>query len=302
MVHSPRAVVTVAQRWPPVAPGKPRMSYLLQTSADAPGSRPWRPGRQRPMTRYRNPVHPDYFADPFVLRDHQGYVAYGTGRMVAGRAFEVLVSEDLVSWRPAGGALEPVAPELGSDYWAPEVCRRDGAWWMYYSVGHGDRGHHLRVAVADHPTGPFRDQGVNLTPEERFAIDPSPFQASDGNWYLYYARDVLDGDRVGTMLAVDRLPTTSRLAGEPRGVLTPTGDWQIYLRDREMYGRRYDWHTLEGPFVRQRGDRFVLTYSGGNWNEAGYGVGWATADHPLGPWTEPPEAPRLLQTVEPYVV
>jgi hypothetical protein len=38
------------------------------------------------MTRYRNPVHPEYFADPFVLRDGQGYVAYGTGRMVAGRA------------------------------------------------------------------------------------------------------------------------------------------------------------------------------------------------------------------------
>ena len=254
------------------------------------------------MLRYRNPVHDGYFADPFVVRAEGGYVAFGTGRLVDGRAFEVLTSPDLVHWTSSGGALEPVAADLGSDYWAPEVCRRDGRWWMYYSVGHGDRGHHLRVAVADDPTGPFVDQGINLTPQERFAIDPSPFRASDGSWYLYYARDVLDGDRVGTMLAVDRLPAPTQLAGEPQGVLTPSGDWQIYLRDRAMYGRRYDWHTLEGPFVRQRGDRFVLTYSGGNWNEAGYGVAWAVAEHPLGPWTEQLGASRLLQTVEPHVV
>ncbi|MFY0577862.1 family 43 glycosylhydrolase [Cystobacter fuscus] len=130
--------------------------------------------------RYRNPVHDAYFADPFVLRVGEGYVAYGTGRVVDGRAFEVLISSDLVTWRSVGGALELLPPELGGDYWAPEVAEADGRWWMYYSVGHGDVGHHLRVAVADHPTGPFVDQGVNLTPDERFAIDASPFRDEDG--------------------------------------------------------------------------------------------------------------------------
>ena len=58
--------------------------------------------------RYRNPVHDGYFADPFVLRTESGYVAYGTGGVVDGRVFEVLRSDDLVSWRRAGGALEPL--------------------------------------------------------------------------------------------------------------------------------------------------------------------------------------------------
>jgi arabinan endo-1,5-alpha-L-arabinosidase len=253
------------------------------------------------MPRYRNPVYPGYFADPFAVRTDGHYFAYGTGAGVDDRVFEVLRSPDLVRWTSVGGALEPVPAELGTDYWAPEVCERDGSWWMYYSVGHGDRGHHLRVGRADAPEGPFRDQGVNLTSHERFAIDPSPFRADDGGWYLYYARDVLEGERVGTMLAVAELPAPLRL-GDPEGVLTPTDDWQIYLPQREMYGQVYDWHTLEGPFVRQRGSGFVLTYSGGNWNESGYGVGWAVADHPLGPWLEPPDAPRLLQTVEPHVI
>ena len=70
----------------------------------------------------------------------------------------MLSSPDLQDWTSVGGALEP-APELGSDYWAPEVARIDGRWCMYYSVGHDIVGHHLRVAVADDPRGPFRDQG-----------------------------------------------------------------------------------------------------------------------------------------------
>ncbi|NHC45485.1 glycoside hydrolase family 43 protein [Motilibacter aurantiacus] len=249
-------------------------------------------------TPYRNPVFDGYFADPFVLRTADGYVAYGTGAVVDGRAFEVLTSPDLVSWASAGGALELLAdPSLGADYWAPEVAEHDGRWWMYYSVGHGDKGHHLRVAVADTPTGPFVDTGANLTPDERFAIDASPFRDADGTWYLFYARDVLEGDRVGTMVAVDVLEDMTRLRGEPRTLLRPSGDWQIFLREREMYGQVYDWHTLEGPFVRAHAGRYYLFYSGGNWGEESYGVAYAVADSPLGPWAEPAGVPPLLRTV-----
>lgn len=250
---------------------------------------------------YCNPVHPGYFADPFVLRTalpEAPYVAYGTGQVLGGRAFEMLVSEDLVSWRSAGGALETLAPEAGTDYWAPEVAESEGRWWMYYSLGHGDRDHTLRVAVANSPLGPFRDTGVDLTPDERFAIDPSPFRDPDGTWYLFHARDVLDGDRVGTMLAVDVLDSMTRLRGEPRTVLAPSGDWQLFQRERVMYGRSYDWHTLEGPCVLHRQGRYWCLYSGGSWETPGYAVAYAVADSPLGPWSEPVDAERLLQTVE----
>lgn len=251
---------------------------------------------------YCNPVHDAYFADPFVLRVADGYVAYGTGRVIDGRAFEVLTSPDLVTWRSVGGALELLPPELGSDYWAPEVAEAHGKWWMYYSVGVGDVGHHLRVAVADRPTGPFVDQGINLTPNERFAIDASPFRDDDGTWYLFHARDVLEGGRVGTMVAVDVLEDMTRLRGQSRTILRPSDDWQIFLRQRTMYGQVYDWHTLEGPFVRKHEGRYYCFYSGGSWLEPSYGVAYAVADHPLGPWTEPPGAPRLLRTVEDKVI
>jgi GH43 family beta-xylosidase len=251
--------------------------------------------------RYRNPVHDDYFADPFVMATEQGYVAVGTGRLVDGMAFEVLRSDDLVSWRSVGGALE-VPTGVGTDFWAPEVAHVDGRWWMYYSVGHGDVAHHLRVAVADQPTGPYIDQGVDLTPRERFAIDPSPFQAEDGSWWLYFARDVLEGARVGTMLAVDRLTSPTTLAGQARTILRPSADWQIYQRDRAMYEGVYDWHTLEGPFVRRQAGRYYCFYSGGSWLEPTYGVGYAVADAPEGPWSEPADATPLLRTIPGAVI
>ncbi len=247
---------------------------------------------------YRNPVYDGYFADPFVLRWGGRYVAYGTGSVVDGLVFEVLESPDLVSWTRVGGALEPVADDLGNDYWAPEVVEADGRFWLYYSVGHGDAGHHLRVAVAEHPVGPFVDSGVSLTPGERFAIDPHPFRDTDGTWYLFYARDVLDAGRVGTQLAVDVLPSMTELAGDPRTVLEPSADWQLFQAQRPMYGATYDWYTLEGPNVRRRGDTYYCLYSGGSWQSEAYAVAWASAPSPLGPWTEPPpETGHLLAAV-----
>jgi arabinan endo-1,5-alpha-L-arabinosidase len=250
---------------------------------------------------YTNPVWPGYFADPFVLRWEDRYVAYGTGPWVEGRAFRVLTSTDLVHWTSVGGALQPLPAEQGSDYWAPEVVAADGRWWMYYSVGFEDRGHSLRVAAASSPLGPFLDCGVDLTPDELFAIDPHPFADDDGRWYLYYARDVLDAERVGTHLAVAELAGMTALAGPGRPVLAPTADWQIFQRQRSLHGQVSDWHTLEGPVVRRRGRHYYLLYSGGSYLGEGYGVAWARADHPLGPWTEPADAGRLLATVPGHV-
>lgn len=264
-----------------------------------PDARP--PAGALPPGSYQNPVHEGYFADPFVLRTDgpgsPGYVAYGTGGRFDDLVLEVLVSPDLLTWRSAGGALRPLPHDAGTDYWAPEVAERDGRWWMYYSVGHGDAGHSMRVAVADSPLGPFEDCGVDLTPHERFAIDGHPFRDPDGTWYLFFARDVLDAPRVGTMLAVDVLETMTRLRGDVRTVLEPSDDWQIFQRQRQIHGGVHDWHTLEGPSVVHRQGRYYCFYSGGSWEGEGYAMGYAVADHPLGPWHEPPEGRRLIASV-----
>ena len=240
----------------------------------------------------RPPAHAGYFADPFLVRASDGsYAAYGTqpGGEQDAPVFEVLLSPDLTSWRSGGPVLQRVDPALGDEYWAPEVCRRDGAWWMYYSVGRGIHGHHIRVARSEDIAGPFIDLGVDLTPGDSFAIDAHPFQDPDGQWYLYYARDVLDAERPGTHLAVGRLDDPAVLT-DVRPALAPNSDWQVYERGRRMYDRVLDWHTLEGPSVVKRRGRHWMTFSGGAWTGPGYAVAWATAPNPLGPWTHAPAA------------
>ena len=244
------------------------------------------------------PVWAEYFADPFVHRRADGrYVAAGTEEEApeGGRVFPMLESDDLRRWRARGRALERVDPGLGEAYWAPEIIEADGEWWMYYSVGRDIQGHHLRVARSPAAFGPYIDTGTVLTPEERFAIDAHPFQDADGTRYLYFARDVLDAERPGTHLAVAEMEGMQRFAAPPVRVLAPWSDAQIYERNRSMYGRSWDWHTLEGPSVVRRHGRYWMTFSAGAWTGPGYAVTWAVADHPLGPWEPAPDTtPPLL--------
>jgi beta-xylosidase len=269
---------------------------------------------------YTNPVYPNYFADPFVWRAGDTYYAVGTGvleaRSEAGHGaglltvdgrpgvFSILRSPDLVRWSPVGAALVVLEPDYGDAYWAPEVAFARGRFWLYYSVGRGDKAHHLRVAVSPDPAGPYEDCGARLTHPftHPFAIDPSPFQDEDGQWYLFYARDFLDKSsrgRAGTGLVVDRLIDMKTLAGEEQVVLRARHDWQLFQAARIIYGGRYDWHTLEGPCVRERNGRYYCLFSAGRWENETYGVDYAVADSVLGPYADEgnEEGPRVLRTV-----
>jgi GH43 family beta-xylosidase len=270
---------------------------------------------------YTNPVYDGYFADPFAWRHKGEYYAVGTGPAEAQgevldaeeaasamlgrfRIFPLLHSDDFVNWRYVSGALVPPDPELGNTFWAPEVAFHDGTFYLYYSVGIEDKGHQLRVATANHPLGPYADAGKSLVNPRvfPFTIDAHAFLDDDGQWYMFYARDFLniEGDaRAGTALVVDRMTDMTTLAGEPRTVGRARYEWQRFLKDRTMYGKVWDWHTLEGPAVVKRDGRYYCFYSGGRWETDNYGVDYCVADHPMGPWDDSGSeaGPRVLKSV-----
>src|SRR3954470_3794222 len=129
--------------------------------------------------KWRNPVYPYYFADPFVWKHHGRYYAVGTGPIsesntvgeadfttyeVNGRemALPLLVSNDLVKWKLHGGALHVPSFARGAVFWAPEVAYNHGYFYLYYSVATQGLNHSLRVAVSDKPEGPYEDVGPLL--------------------------------------------------------------------------------------------------------------------------------------------
>jgi beta-xylosidase len=239
---------------------------------------------------YTNPVWPGEFADPFVLKWGGEYYAYGTSSLLQdGRRFPVLHSPDLVHWQPLGNALEPLPHLPDGNYWAPEVAARNGKFYLYFSAGEqgADETHRLHVAVADHPAGPFRTMN-QLLPDEGFSIDAHPFRdPQDGRWYLFFARDFFD-ERVGTGLAAVPLADDMiHAAGPAVTILRASADWQIYERNRTIYGQTWEaWHTVEGPFVLWHEGQYFCLYSGGAWHSPEYGVSFGVAETVLGPYRD----------------
>lgn len=223
---------------------------------------------------YLNPVYHREFPDPFVLKYYGEYWAYCTGFWSDGRCFGILHSTNLVNWDEVGGAMEPL-PTNPPYYWAPEVSYYNGRFYLYYSVGN-ETLMEIRVAVAEHPAGPFIDSGRRLT-HEPFAIDAHVFQDEDGNRYLFYATDYLTHPQIGTGTAYDKMLDPFTLAGQSQPVTRAQYDWQVYEPNRiEKGGVR--WHTIEGPFVLKHKNHYYQMFSGGNWKNISYGVSYALSD------------------------
>jgi GH43 family beta-xylosidase len=230
--------------------------------------------REKDRSSYLNPVYRHPCPDPFVLKYMNEYWAYCTGFWPDGLCFGVLYSPDLINWQALGGAMKPL-DAFSTCYWAPEVRYDNGRFLMYYSVG-DEANMQIRVAVAEHPAGPFIDCGERLT-SETFAIDPHVFEDEDGVRYLFYATDFLTHERVGTGTVVDLMLDPMTLAGRPRPVTRARYDWQTYDPHRIEKGGVH-WHTVEGPFVLKHKGRYYQMFSAGNWKNESYGVSYGMTD------------------------
>lgn len=149
-----------------------------------------------PGTYYSNPIFEPILADPTVFRDPRSgeFYAYGTqddwGDGQGSRLITILRSDDLVKWKVVGEAFEskPTWKERGG-LWAPDINCIDGKYYLYYSYSvWADPNPGIGLAIADHPGGPFQDQGKIFMSDEvgvPNSIDPF-FWEEDGRKYLFW--------------------------------------------------------------------------------------------------------------------
>jgi GH43 family beta-xylosidase len=238
---------------------------------------------------YTNPVGGDIrMGDPFVLRHEGRYHLYGTN---AGDGFKSWASTNLTNWEPLGYAYQRTPDTWGGKtYWAPEVVRYRNRFYMVFScqpAGAEKFSARICVAVSDQPEGPFEDLHCPLFDTGFSAIDGHIFVDSDNQPYIYYARVGVTGDPsrgelathlYGKIYAAPLKEDLSGLAGEPVLCLTADKEWEESTTRRSR--------AVEGPFVFNREGCYHMTYSAGHYADPNYGIGYATADSPLGPWTK----------------
>lgn len=249
-----------------------------------------------PAGLFANPVLSDVrgkdHGDPFVLEYRGTYFLYHTG----GDGVHLYTSADLVNWTNEGLVLKPQKGHWAqADFWAPEVMLEGGIFYLYVAAtrrkanGKGDdKTRRLGVARALDPRGPFTWQDEPLL-ESEWAIDAHPFRDEKGGLWLFYnvrteATRYKDGT-VGCGNVVGRLVTPGRLETAHTPVAFPSERWEG--------NRRGNWYWNEGPYVMRRRGTYYQMYSGGCYADETYGLGFATAPTPLGPWTKQTPAPIL---------
>ena len=123
---------------------------------------------------FKNPVAPSG-ADPWVIRDPDTgryYYCYSGGNGVC-----VNEITDLAHITAEGGTKVYTAPEntmYSAEYWAPELHKIDGKWYIYVAADDGDNFNHRMYVLectGDKPTDKFNMVGKITDPTDKWAID-----------------------------------------------------------------------------------------------------------------------------------
>lgn len=226
---------------------------------------------------YTNPLEPE-IADPAVLKDGDVYYIYGTTAHEKG--YETWKSADLVNWEYCGFVFEENETTWGQmEFWAPEVIKKDGEYYLFYSARNQYTNKRICVAKSNRPVGPFKDVAAPLFESYKAVIDAHPFIDDDGQAYLYYVLDMSD-NKISEIYVVRLSDDMVSVVGERVHCIKPSQKWEGTV-----------WN--EAPYVIKNKGKYYLFYSANCFLDKHYQVGYAVADNPMGPWEKYEDNPIL---------
>lgn len=299
--------------------------FLLGLSLSSCVNAPKQTTTDEPLS-FTNPL-PVQFGDPYILLVDSIYYMYGTGGG-AKDGFCAYSSPDMVNWTPIGQVYQGNVEGSWAvaNFWAPEVYERNGKFYMLFSADWKENptneleNFRIGVAVADKPTGPFREMSDKPLFDPGYpAIDGNLLTDSDGRTYLYYSRccykhpveseiatkakndGLFDEIEESWIYAVEVKPDLSEIIGEPVLVLRPPvrlDDAQSEWESRSVTTGEVNRRWSEGPFALKQGDTYYLMYSANFFGGKNYAVGYATSKSPFGPFEKSTDNPVLEKNVE----
>ncbi|MDF9830622.1 glycoside hydrolase family 43 protein [Parabacteroides sp. PF5-6] len=275
---------------------------------------------------FRNPL-PVKFGDPFILKASDGkFYMYGTSEPNGFRAYS---SDNLKDWNDEGLVYTGATADSWTVdcFWAPEVYERNGKYYIWYSANWKNNPTNelemfrIGVAVADQPTGPFREMNGGPLFDPGYPIIDANlyFDDENGKVYLYYSRccykhpvesEVADWAKAkgwfdeieeSWIYGVELKPDFSGVIGEPVLLLRPPvrmDDQQAEWESRSVTSQEVNRRWTEGSFLIKEGDTYYMLYSANFFGGANYAVGYATSQNPLGPFRKADNNPVLEKNVE----
>jgi beta-xylosidase len=170
--------------------------------------------------------------------------------------------------------------------WAPEVIKVGEEYRMYYTAH--DRASNrqcIGVASSPRPDAAFEDTSAMplfCPPGYQRAIDASPFAAGK-QLYLYFSGVCCD--RPNGVFVQRLSPDGLSTVGSPSVLIESDVPWEGTV--------------VEAPTMLKRGGKFYLFYSGNDYRDGTYAVGYATCKSPVGPCTKARENPILSTATAP---
>lgn len=231
------------------------------------------PARQ-PEATFHNPIFPGGGQDPSILRwEGNYYLVQSHGGVV--RVFRSLTLTGLGAAQGVPVWWEHPDSDL-NQFWAPELVRLDGKFYIYFAAAH--HGEHasrrMYVIEADQPTGPYVIKGEIAEKSDHWAIDGSVLEEKGARYFVWSG---WRGDHpdMGQQLYIAPMANPWTLAG-PRQLLSrPENGW-------ERIGRE---PINEGPEALHHDGKLFLVYSASHSFTDDYCLGLLTYDG-AGPVTD----------------
>ena len=155
----------------------------------------------------------------------------------------------------------PANTEYSSEYWAPELHKINGKWYIYVAADDGDNYNHrmyvLECTDDNDPTADYKMLGKITDSTDKWAIDGTVFEYGGEYYFVWSGWEGEDNIRQNLYIA--HMSSPSEIDSERVLISTPDNNWE------KRGGVPF---INEGPVALKHGDALYIVYSGsGSWSD-----------------------------------